>query len=215
MHGDGLPRHTGPSKVPDTGGGRCGARISSTQITKVSKTMGDWGPSYTARRGGAGASAPFHRCEECGMRFPGSLSGGDEACAFCGGRVRSGGGSQAAAAAPAQDARRREEVEAQVEAQASQILSAIAPGLMDAFLAGEVSRPADQTTLDELPLVKIEPYISLRPAGWQHSRLCSARPRAARQRSGAATALRRPSRGGRHHADAGRQRRCMLRAPVC
>ena len=145
--------------------------------------MGDWGPGYASNTASAVNPSTAYRCEECGMRQAGGTYGSPE-CMLCGGSlVRVGGGTAASTAASARvgggtsaagtsgDAAgiagvRDPAVQArleQVQEQAVQILSAILPpDLLDGAGGEGGGRPTDENVLDELPQIKIEPYVVLR-----------------------------------------------------
>ena len=122
--------------------------------------MGDWGPAFahTTAPTNNNGQIPF-RCEECGMRLPGVT------CSFCGGRIIStgGGGTTAAPARPAAAAAPPSLEE--VEEVGMQIIQAIIPTALleeaQAAANAHTAAPTDKDVLDELPLVKIEPYVSL------------------------------------------------------
>ena len=94
------------------------------------------------------------------MQMP--ISAPDASCSMCGGTLRPYGAaanrSNTAAAAPAP---RSDIAEEEVQRQADAIISAILPADLLGGL-GNVDKPADEDVVASLPLVKIEPYVSLR-----------------------------------------------------
>ena len=128
-----------------------GARV------KTKNLMGDWGPGYNAPQSAA-ASTNSLRCGDCGMRQSTGTS-----CALCGGDLQRVGGTAGGTATGngGAAAQNNPSIDAVAE-QAEQILQAILPAeLLEAAGGDAADRPADQAVLDELPLIKIEPYVLL------------------------------------------------------
>ena len=127
--------------------------------------MGDFGPSFAASAGAALATE-YARCSECSVRMPAGIM---RECSFCGGTLvpeRSAGSRShrpaAARTPPAAPAAPPALSAAEVEVQAAQIMQAILPTELLESLSSGHSKPTDETVLEELPLVKIEPYVLLR-----------------------------------------------------
>jgi len=130
--------------------------------------MGDFGPAYMPQAGGNSQRTPSFRCEECGMQVPIAMP--DASCSICGGTLRPAGPAQRAPPTdqPAQasvsgSAPSAGVADAEVQRQAEQILSSILPPeLFGDMAGGGPNKPADEEAVASLPLVKIEPYVTLR-----------------------------------------------------
>ena len=85
-------------------------------------------------------------------------------CSMCGGRLRPVGSHHSisgSAAVPASSDASERIASEEVQRQAEEILSTILPANLLEDMAGGADKPADDDVVASLPLVKIEPYVSL------------------------------------------------------
>ncbi|KAL1526720.1 hypothetical protein AB1Y20_015417 [Prymnesium parvum] len=111
--------------------------------------MGDFGPSYMR------APPPIYACDDCGAQLP--LAPGDGSCRFCGGTLRPARGLPDAPSLPNDSSA----AEATLEGISTQVLRQIISTSRLDDLVLPHSKPADESAVAELPLVKIEPHIQI------------------------------------------------------